>query len=587
MKLRSVCFFRFLLVALVVLTSCAINDELPLPICKAEITAFEVEGQCDSLGRETDGFIVDAKNYTIDLWVNDAVDVARLRVKRMQVSYDADIAVEGVSTSFPEKSFSANDANGPKLDFSKEVTFVLSTYRIYHWKVRVHQFIKREVEVENQVGTAIICPEERNVVVYVAPNQDLKTVKVTKMMLGGDHGYVTPDPTGQTLDFSFHRTFQVYYAWTNTPVSWDVFVFPAEGTISTTADVFPHACKAYVTGNIQNGTTPVVEYRQQGSSEWIIVPFGQLTINTASYEAEINSLLPGTNYECQVSAGGSSSGIRTFTTAPALQMENSSFDDWHIVGSGIKSLYNPWKEGGSSYWDTGNHGATTVGASNSTFVTEDGRTYANLQSKHIVVKFAAGNIFTGQYLSTDGTDGILSMGRPFDSFPTKLQFDYTFKTASVNRGGGKWDEQYSRYISRDAYDRMSSHMVPDSCSVYIALIGEKDEEVWDDMNLKTGKMIGDGKKYPFIIRTKILNSDTNKRLKLFNPNDENVIAFGHFESGDNQNDWTTKTITLDYRYKFYKPKYIIVVISSSKYGDYFIGSDSSLLKIDNLKLLYD
>ena len=93
------------------------------------------------------------------------------------------------------------------------------------------------------------------------------------------------------------------------------------------------------------------------------------------------------------------------------------------------SLHNPWKEGSVSFWDTGNRGATTVGASNSTYGTEDGRTYANLQSKFIVIKFAAGNIFTGAYLKTDGSNGILSLGRPFTGRPTKLQFDYTYKSS--------------------------------------------------------------------------------------------------------------------------------------------------------------
>ena len=110
---------------------------------------------------------------------------------------------------------------------------------------------------------------------------------------------------------------------------------------------------------------------------------------------------------------------------------------------------------------------------------------------------------------------------------------------------------------------------PDSCCVYIALFGDKDEEVFN------------GVTYPFIIRTKI------SELHLFNPNDENVIAYGQFTSGDDQTAWTTKTITLDYHYTDRTPKYIVVVCSSSKYGDYFIGGDTSLLKIDNLKLLYD
>jgi len=248
------------------------------------------------------------------------------------------------------------------------------------------------------------------------------------------------------------------------------------------------------------------------------------------------------------------------------QLENSSFDEWHVVGSGNQALYNPWKEGGTSYWDTGNKGATTVGASNSTYGIEDGRTYANLQSKFIVIKFAAGNIFTGSYLKTDGSNGILSLGRPFNGYPSKLQFDYTYKSSTVNKGGNKWEEKYTRYISKETYDGLRGQ--PDSCCIWVALIGDKDEEVFD------------GVTYPFIIRTR--PSD----LHLFDPNSENVIAYGQFTSGDDQLEWGTRTIDIQYR-NDRTPKYIIVVATSSKYGDYFVGSDQSLLKLDNLKLLYD
>lgn len=568
MHLRNIHPFSLLFTVLVVLSSCSIKDDLPLPIRKAVITAFEVDGQCDESGEGFAAATINKDENTIDVYVDDRVDITRLRIKRLEANFDAKITVRDSKAYFPESSFYAIGDACPTLDCSHDVTFVLTTYQTYRWTLRVHQVIKREVEVENQVGTAVIDAINNNVVLYVSPDQDLKTVKVNKMVLGGVHGKMEPDPTGQTLDFSLHRTYQVTYAWSETPVAWDVYIYNAEKQIATTADVFPHANKAYVTGNMQNGSTPLVEYRVQGTDKWDVLAPGHIQVNTANYEAAITNLVPATTYECQVTAGGVSSGIRTFTTTPKLQLENSSFDEWHLEGTGNQALYNPWREGGSRYWDTGNRGATTVGASNSTYKEEEGRgRFANLQSKYIVIKFAAGNIFTGSYLKTDGTNGILSFGRPFDSFPTKLQFDYSYQTSIVNRGGGKWDEKYSRYISQDTYDNMRGK--PDSCSVYIALLGDKDEEEFE------------GVTYPFIIRTR------PSELHLFDPNSENVIAYGQFTSGEDQLEWKTRTISLSYRYKYRTPKYIVVVASSSKYGDYFIGGDASLLKIDNLRLLYE
>ena len=46
------------------------------------------------------------------------------------------------------------------------------------------------------------------------------------------------------------------------------------------------------------------------------------------------------------------------------------------------------------------------------------------------------------------------------------------------------------------------------------------------------------------------------------------------------------TINLKYRDLTKKPTYILVVCSSSKYGDYFTGSTSSVLLLDEFDLIY-
>lgn len=572
MSIRNFHPLCLLLTALVVLASCAIKDDLPLPIRKTVVTAFEVEGQCDETGEGYAEATIDKDKSTIDVYVDDRVDISRLRIKRMDVTFDATIAVEDGKTYFPEKSFYAVGDACPVLDCSQDITFILTTYQTYRWKLRVHQVIKREVEVENQVK-AIINDVDCNVVVYVESTQDLRRVKVNKMTLGGVHGKIEPDPTGQTYDFRLHQTFMVTYAWSDTPVAWDVFVHNTEKSPPTTANIFPHANKAYISGEMKNGTTPVIEFRQKGSPEWMAVPSNQMSITTTTYEAVILSLIPGTDYECQVTAGGVSSGIKPFTTAPNLQLENSSFDEWSISDKDDNGktrkfpLYQPWSDDKASYWDTGNSAVAKYTSCISKYVSDGGRTYANLQSKFIAARLAAGNIFTGKFIELDGTHGRLSMGRPFNSFPTKLQFEYTYEPVLMNKGGEHWYESYSQYISEDMYRNMIGKR--DSCCVYIALIGDKDEEEYN------------GVTYPLIIRTR------PSELKLFDPNSENVIAYGEFTSGDDQKTWKIETITLDYHHKDRTPKYIVVVISSSKYGDYFTGGDGALLNIDNLKLLYD
>ena len=559
--------FSTLLAGLFLLASCAVVDDLPLPLVKAEVTAFIVDGQCDADGEGFADAVIDKEKRTVDVYVNDLVQLDRLNINTLQVSHSASISVETPQGLVPISKFADSNSGKPVLDFTSPVTIVLSTYQDYRWTLRVQQVVKREVVLQNQVGRAVIDPVNCNVVAYVLAEQDLRKVLVEKFTLGGPHGTVEPDPTGQEVDFSLRREFTVHTKVSDAVEQWNVFVYHADATATVSASVFPHATKAYVKGQMQNGSTPVVEYRSKSNQEWSTLPGSQVEAGSVEYKAVITGLLPGTEYECRVKAGGQTSAVQTFRTAEALQIPNASFDDWSISGNGLQALYQPWGEGSEPYWDTGNKGATTVGASNSTFGTEDGRVYANLQSKFIVIKFAAGNIFNGSYLKTDGTNGILAFGRPFESFPTKMQFDYKFKSSIVNRGGGKWDENYGKYLTRELYEGLRGK--PDSCQIYVALIGDQDEEQYN------------GNTYPIILRTR------PSELKLFNPRSDNVIAYAQLTQGDNVEKWTTETLTLDYRHTDRTPKYIVIVASSSKYGDYFIGGDETLLQLDNIRLLYE
>jgi hypothetical protein len=200
-----------------------------------------------------------------------------------------------------------------------------------------------------------------------------------------------------------------------------------------------------------------------------------------------------------------------------------------------------------------------VGNSNS-IPTEDtstgGGRAAYLESKWIVIKFAAGNIFTGTYLKTDGTNGVLGFGRPFTAFPSKLTFDYKYMSMPMD----KVDESLSHLKGR-----------PDSCSIYIALWHVEDNEYEEYQ----------GDKYPLIIRTK-----PGKEQSLFSADDPRVIAYGQFTNGNTVNNWTSESITINYKNTELPPTHILVVASSSKYGDFFTGGVGSTLVLDNMKLIY-
>ncbi|MCR5433786.1 MAG: PCMD domain-containing protein [Bacteroidaceae bacterium] len=572
MRIRTFIYNVFCLIMVSLIASCAIKDDIPFPFVEGAITAFEVEGQCDANGNEGGTAVIDNNARTVKAYVNDLVDISHLKITRMETSNDAAVIMDSVvyqsSDIYPLQEYTKRSSFSDfRADFSYEQEFTLRTYQDYIWKVSVEQIIDRQIEIEGQVGKAVIDPDDRVAIVYVGNNQDLKRLKVRKFQLGGEHGAVVPDPTAVAVyDFSEARKFYVRNGWSEQSYLWNVYVYITEASVSTTANVFARSVSATVSGDLPNGTSPRVEYHRQGLSDWLTVPESQIKTTSTTYEAEITGLQPSTIYDYRVTAGTSATLVQSFTTATATPLENGTFDNWSISGTGTQAVYQPWGDGHQSFWDTGNRGATTVGASNSTYVDEGGRRFANLQSKYIVIKFAAGNIFTGSYLQTDGTNGVLSFGRPFNSFPTKLRFEYKYKTSPINRMGGDWKEPWGRYISRDMYENMKGK--PDSCSVYIAL-GD-----WEPVMYKNTEC-------PYLIRTR------PSELHLFDLKDEHIIAYAQMTKGEDVPEWTTETLTLDYRVKNRQPKYIIVVASSSKYGDYFTGGDQSLLQVDNMELLYE
>jgi hypothetical protein len=74
---------------------------------------------------------------------------------------------------------------------------------------------------------------------------------------------------------------------------------------------------------------------------------------------------------------------------------------------------------------------------------------------------------------------------------------------------------------------------------------------------------------------------------LFDPNSEAVVAYGEMPLPNSVSEWTEFKIDLEYRSTNRVPTHIIVVCSASRYGDYFTGSTSSVLWLDDFELMYD
>lgn len=536
------------------IASCAIENDIPYPIVDGSILDITVEGQCAAEGSSSSQATIDKNSYSVKLYVDDTVDLRNLRITKLTVSNDATLLIDSTVCNnyakFPTVGFGSLDdipiSSDTRVDFSNTVKMTLRTYQDYDWKITVEQIVKRSVVMENQIGNAIIDAINRNVIVYVSKDQRLDQIKVTTFDLGGEHGTVYPDPTAETYyDFSQPRTFYVSQGWEETSLIWTVYVYQTEESASGEVSVFTRATNATLSGSVQSGKEPVIEYKKTTDSDWTTQPSSSIEISGTDYTTLLQQLTPGTEYECRVSVDGTIVGSQNFSTAPATLLTDGSFDNWNQDGK----LWNPWPTGGTSFWDTGNKGAVTISDSNSipTDETCNGSGLAaSLESKYLVLKFAAGNIFTGSYVKTVGTNGVLSFGRPFTSFPSKLRINYKYTSATIDK------------VGEDALSYLKGR--PDSCHIYIALTD------WDE---------------PREIRTR------PSERQLFDKTDSKIIAYAELVQGSSTSTYQQKDLVLDYRYTNRTPKYIVVVATASKYGDYFTGGVGSKLWLDNFELIYE
>ena len=82
--------------------------------------------------------------------------------------------------------------------------------------------------------------------------------------------------------------------------------------------------------------------------------------------------------------------------------------------------------------------------------------------------------------------------------------------------------------------------------------------------------------------------NTTKEIFLDIKNDKNIIAYGDLQDGAGTGgQYKEFEIKFNYRGLSRKPKYILIVAAASKYGDYFSGSTSSVLYVDEFSLSYD
>lgn len=528
-----------LLLLAAVLCGCIKND-IPFARIPLSITALKVEGQIG-----TTSFSEKDRTATVTL----AETVNPKKVKIDSIGY-TDKAVAALSS-------------GDVIDLTNDVEVTLSLYQDYVWKIMRNQPIERRLTVSNQVGNAVFDEDKRLVTINITKSASLRDVELVDLKLG---------PTGAAYNGSTEGLPAVSwsryanYAETTIHVTysdfideeWTVKIYNSDSDVLTErADGWVNVAWMYGAGVA--GTECGFEYREAGAENWIAVPKEYVTVNGGQFYARVPHLKANTTYECRAFSDGQRAKEVQFSTVDMGSFPNMGFEDWH---KSEKSVICPWAKDGSVFWDTGNHGSAIVGEKNVTTNVPDirpgstGKYAACLSSQNILgVKFAAGNLFVGEYKKTQGTNGILGFGREFVSYPTALKGWFKYKTAPITE------------VSK-GYEKLKNQ--PDTCIVWVAL-GD-----WElTQNAETGQ------KTAVEIRT-----DNNNNGKYFDKNDPHVIAYGEMTCGEDVNEYKSFEVKLDYRATNRVPTSLLIVCSASKYGDYFTGGES-VMWIDDFSLVYD
>lgn len=538
---------------LLLLAGC-VKNEFPLPTIVCSITGFGLDGM--TLVK------IDAEAHTVVAKVIDTLDLRNLRVNRLEVTEKTTVIPDEKAcidfSHFPDTGFVSVDSLpatvNTRMNFKEPVNMLLRLYQDYPWTITVQHDINRVIKVKGMQGEPLIDEENHNVVILVdsATYPKLNNIEIEELQLGCSVSTIEPAPELVT-DFTRPRIFKVT-AFDEEEI-WTVSVRYPSGDEGQTAKLSPWTKRAYIEGTTKTGNVSAryrelqtTETKADDNASWESVLSNEIEIfEDGRFVLTFTHLKPGTTYEYELTVDNKTNNIQTFTTEPEEKVPNLSFDEWFKDG---KSWYaNKDLTDENYFWDSGNKGSNTIGEANPTSPeTNDvvkGKA-ARLESKTVASVFAAGSLYTGTFGKVEGLSGAsLNFGRPYSSRPSALKGYYKYNSGTIDKAKAPYEELIGQ---------------KDSCHIYVGLF------TWDKpfpVNTSTGT---------FVDRTW---------------DNENMVAYGELVNGETIKDYTSFTIRLKYRDYTTKPTYILVVASASKYGDYFTGSTSSVLLLDECELVFE
>lgn len=535
-----------------VLSTGCIKNDIPFEIVPGNITEMDIRG-AESLD-------LDNSNKTIDLVLADTVDLRHVFLNDFRITSDARIIDNVTHEELDTLDSYYLDLTQGGAEYAipadKPYTFTVITYQDYIWTLKASQNIERVFTLADgqQIGEAKFSATSYSVIAYIPESIALTDVNIDELKLGPSNAtmaWVKPDGTivenvdVKTIhDFTLPQRFIVKFF--DITQEWTVSVEQSAQYV-TEMSVNAWAKFAYLSAQgLTSAGTCGFQIRKAGAGDdaWKSVP--DVTVDGVSFSAVVKDLDPAVNYEVRGVIGDNYGDPTAFTTEAAAEVPNLSFDAWTSKASGRRTNWFPNADASNSYWSTGNEGVIIYADPNSVPVEGAGNAVegraARLETLGNVplVQIAAGNLFTGTYKTNMmNPASSATMGRPYIGRPTHMTGWYKYTPQIVTTEGNNKSPQKHP----DAVGKM------DFCTIYIRL------EDWGGATTR--------------------------------PASPKVIAYAGLQTDQVVSDYTQFDLKLEYYDEVTKPTHIVIVSSSSRYGEDFCGGPGSVLYVDQFALGFD
>lgn len=528
--------FKSIVLGLVAVASLGcIRNDIPYPIIKLDILTLEAEGMKSTPK-------IDATNHTVKLELEETADIRNVHITNVAMTEGAESDV-----LFPGY-----------FDLRKPLYVNLSMYQTFEWTITAEQHIEYYFRVNGQIGESEIDPIGHVATAYVPMDFDLSNVEVVAAKFGpAEITSYDPDPMSFTsFEDTAHNVIVTYHG--DIEEMWTLRIFKKDVEVEFTS-VDAWAKRIWLYANGRSGADLGFKYRKTGDQEWIDVE--NITTEGGSFSAYIDNLDTLTSYDVVAYSNDTFTDVVTVTTEDTFALPNGDFERW----STINDIVYPYAESDAPFWGTGNDGAAMA----STTLTEateevrpgsEGKFAAALQSKKAALmgigKFAAGNLFLGEFGGLVGLDGLVNFGRPSTARPVALHGWVKYNCGVIDELGRVPSSRPD--LKKGDYDE----------GQILIAVGN-----W------TAEEYGGSADCPVVVNTK-------DESTYFNKNGKNVIGAGEMILTESTDGWVEFTLPLDYVTTSEVPTHMIIICSGSRFGDYFTGSTQSLMLVDDLELVY-